>query len=478
MSASLPSPTFLILTDSALGRGKGAGDLSLKPVLAAVRSGLWPLDPEEVDPTNGWNLLHTAVRHADRFMDHHWQALIVLAKDLGADLNALGPDGKTAVQWAHANKKWEVASYLEKMGATLGPNELSADLRELHQSLSQWLSNSHYLGSARFVESALKATRSGSLDERTPNQVPLGLLPVWHKLMVNGVALGPTGNMSPTDALRKHDEVFKSMRDLGLEALKQDPRSRFSLWCWAAMAQGQKWIHAAASSNRKNTYLAQWKSLEKALVRHYQKSGSPYQSMVQDFSTEVLTTVTDVWSHQQKKRDASAISLACHGKEMARVTALCTFSVAALAACANRLEGESPDLAIDVRQGAWQLLADLTRALPESFFEPEVAKGWRSGMYYALRDSIQEALRNQQPLPEFVVSPWLTLPPVLVTEDQGPKLDVATQWLMPQSPGEDLEKARLLLEPVPALRAHLEARRLALRLEDDPSPALRRGPRL
>lgn len=477
MSASLPSPTFLILTDSALGRGKGAGDISLKSALAAVRSGLWPLDPEEVDPTSGWNLLHTAVRHADRFMDHHWKALIVLAKDLGADLNALGPDGKTAVQWAHANKKWEVASYLEKMGAALGPNELSADLRELHQSLSQWLSNSHYLGSARFVESALKATRSGSLDERTPGQVPLGLLPVWHKLMVNGISLGPTIG-SLVDALRKQDEAFKSMRDLGLEALKQDPRSRFSLWCWAAMGQGQKWVHASSSSNRKNTYLAQWKSLEKTLVRHYRKSGAPYQSMVQDFSAEVLTTVTDVWSHQQKKRDASVASLESHGKEMKRIAALCTFSVAALAACANRLEGESPDLAIDVRQGAWQLLADLTRTLPESFFEPEVTKGWRSGMYYALRDSIQEALRNQQSLPEFVVSPWLTLPPVLVTEDQGPKLDVATQWLMSQSPGEDLEKARLLLDPVPALRAHLEARRLELRLEDDPSPALRRGPRL
>ena len=478
MSASLPSPTFLILTDSALGRGKGAGDLSLKPVLAAVRSGLWPLDPEEVDPTNGWNLLHTAVRHADRFMDHHWQALIVLAKDLGADLNALGPDGKTAVQWAHANQKWEVASYLEKMGAFLGPNELPADLRGVHQSLRQWLSNSHYLGSARFVESALKATRSGSLDERTPGQVPLGLLPVWHKLMVNGVSLGPTGTMAPTDALRKHDDVFKSMRDLGLEALKQDPKSRFSLWCWAAMAQGQKWVHTAASSNRKNTYLNQWKSLEKALVRHYQKSGAPYQSMLQDFSAEALTTVTDLWNHHQKKREASAAAPDPKDNVMERLAALCTFSVAALAAWANRLESESPELAIDVRQGAWQLLADLTRALPEAFFEQEVVKGWRSGMFYALRDSIQEALRNQQPLPEFVVSPWLTLPPVLVTEDQGPKLDVATQWLMPQSPGEDLEKARLLLEPVPALRAHLEARRLALRLEDDPSPALRRGPRL
>ena len=475
MAPSLPSPTFLILTDSALGMDKGVGSVKLPDVLHAVRSGQWPLNPAEVNPENGWNLLHTAVRHVDRFMDDHWKGLVLLAKDLGVDLSAPGPDGQTALQWAHAHKKWEVAVFLEKQGVSLGQDELSAELKEAHQTLSGWLSSRSYLGASSCILSTLSATRSKSLDERTPRQVPLGLLPVWNKLKVNAASLTSVG-AGPGKELQELDSSFKALRDLGIEAVKQDPTSHFGLWCWASMAQAQRWVPHDASQNRKSTYESQWKGLEKALLRRYGKQGQPELQMVDDFSTEALKTVTDLLEFHQKKGPPSANF---PDKTRQKIAWLCTFSVSALSSWARRLDAEQPELAKDVRQGAWQLLSDLTRALPSDFFEVDVVRDWRSGMYYALRDdAMQSALRNQGEMPAFVVRPWLTLPNVLIPQDEGQKLDVATQWLMSQPPGEDLEKARLLLEPVPALRAHLEASRLENQLEADTAPSPRRVPRL
>lgn len=473
MALSLPSSAFLLLTDRRLGLD--GEPVHFKDAVAAVKSGRWPLDATEVDPRTGWNLVQTAVRTSDSLMDDQWRGLLELAHELGADLNQVGPDGKTALEWAHARKKWDVAKTLEELGAVPG-NLPSAAMQDVQQALTQWLPREPIMGTAHTVAKMLQACPSGTLDERVNGHIPLGLLPILNKLKVNGADLVTMVQTSDPSSLKELDSAFKAMRNLGQEASRQSPESKFPLWCWATLAQVQKWIPHGISQNRIDAYKSHWVSLEKTLLRRYRKHAAPEFELAQAFAEELKLTVGQAWAHRKDMAERKPESKSVLYQFVQKVS---TYGVSALAQFGERLEREGNPFAEEVKSQAWKLLADLTDQLPLEFFqESSVGDGWRSGMYYAVRHHLGRTLSDQEQAPAFVDRPWLTVPALLTADEPQENVAQATRWLVANPQIEDYPKARALMDTIPSIRAGIEAVRLSVSLDDDLTPTTSRGPRL
>ena len=440
---AFPSAAFFLLTEPAISNrrmGASAEQISLKEAIAQVRQGHWELNVQAINPKTGWDFVQSVVRRSLSYEEAHWQELLKLASEMGANWSHKAPDGLTALEWAVNQNSWDVARFLETLGAAPNATETVAQ-KSIREVLRQWLERPSYMGASGTVREIVEAY--GGLDAHTKEGIPLGALPFWKSMSINGATLI---SMRDTEERTSGelDRKMKGLRDLGREANKTTPASAFSLWCWAALSQSITWLPHSLE-HKKETYQAYCQTLERELLRAYRGRPSPETCLSKAWKDELLDTVIRLQDYKKSQP-------------------MCAFGLGALSEWARRLEKANHPAAFEVKREAWAALAELTQALPLAWFEKEsVAENWRSAAYYLFRNDVLPALEKGSPLPDFVCDPWATIPVVLIARTDMPLLEKAMEWMEPSwtqvgPPG--LEKLNALMAPVPTLWSHIKAKRL------------------
>lgn len=464
-----PSAVFLWLTLPREFRNPlrgGVSEVTVAQAVEEVRSGRWAFDVTETHPATGLDVVGTLARHGQLVGDENTFAVLALAKDLGADLNRAGPDGLTALQYAKRHQNWIFAQQLERLGAQ-DQASLGAAGQRLVADLKNWLSRGSFRDAGRVLGDGLGPGGVTSLDWRE-NGVPLGLLPFQRKLDVNGASPARWGDNAEAKEVA---EAFEATRELARAGLEKAPGHAFALWPWAVLSQANRWIPSdqARARAREEKHLHR---LDKLMVQAFPgKEGPREVRMAQAWAAEVLDTATRLATPE----DLGALRTLQSTSQAQKVAVL---GVSALSAWSERLHAcEQPVPAAAVAAEAWKLFERLALALPlDGFFDtPNVVENWRSGMHYALRDSMKEALRAGDGLPEGVERPWLTVATLVSDLDPASLRDALVARVMPW-PEPDPVRARALLAPAPMLRADLEAARLER--EWAPAAPSARGPRL
>lgn len=127
----------------------------------------------------------------------------------------------------------------------------------------------------------------------------------------------------------------------------------------------------------------------------------------------------------------------------------------------ERMDGLSTkDLGVRSK-AAWCAAARLPHAVPEERWDKEFSSSWASPLGYVLKgNEIRKSMREDGHLPEWVVSPWLTLLPLMETEFRFTENDTErarmAQWMaaMP-APKDEIELGIKMISHNPQLQAAL-----------------------
>ena len=392
----LPSATFLALVP---GKDNPLTKDRLREITACLESGHWKLDPSEVDPRSGHNLVRAIVEEYVQDDEVRMMALSLAVK-FGADVNFKDTKGFTPWDAARAMEDRDIQEHLESLGAKVPMGKMNAKQEGLVRPL-RTLSVSFEIG-ARLVERILEEGAFESLDEEV-NEVPLGLQMIWGRMNVNGAEIARGDSIAET--LSMTDRVMVGLSSMGKKALELEPGSLFPLWCWLAQAQSVYWAGQDASDSRRQKWEGSWRSLERKILRtRYPKEGraAAEASLASDLTGMVERSMHKAAAGKHSDQDKKMLQ------------PLAGTLMTGLLSWKNRRDGMSDQDLKHRRQAAWDAAARLPRSVPQERWNKEFASTWASPMYYALQGrEVSRAIDGGGPLPSWVPSPWVTLLPLV-----------------------------------------------------------------
>ena len=465
----LPSPAFQALLST---RHEPAllGEMS-----RAITAGAWAFDANERHPVSHKSVLGHLFEDYWRYTDEDWGAFLRCLLARGFDPKAPEPDGKSAFQTARKKGDWALLESFVAQGWE-AEDSLGVKQEKDEKTLSGWLVDFN----ARSVDAIASELLEGGedLSGLSPRGIPWGLLPITRNLplsrafAINGRAMG--GSNASLDDAKDIAEGFTKSAAIAKAVLDQTPSPVFSLWVWASLSQAIQWLPKPLGGVQTNKKALQLKNscekscllLERALHRHQKKHGWEGRSIAEAFAHQARTQIGLM---------GEALTV-----DAAALPRISTLAVAALTQYAERLatNGAVKEETHPVLGQAFGLAAGLLEDFPRRFFHDEFApSSWKSGMYYALRPSVESALRAGEEMPSFVSKPWSTIVLLLDGDTSSTYWETTKAWVLGSGEMPDMNRLKPLMgDALPALIA-LEAARLEVSFSHSRPLSSKRGPR-